>query len=195
MAARLRPIGNGALEIKILGALEAADPLMILEALHRQLSEHGRARVLFDIVDALSPPPGELWYRVAAEVDTLAEIDRVAVVGDAPWLESVGGAAQRPGEAVVKQFDQGSTEEALEWLAAESPEGDRAESPSATPVDGFATGLPAPPEIEHHPFELRDDAADAGADDELQHEIREAPPGSRADESRRGPDEGGSSTC
>jgi hypothetical protein len=122
MAIQLRETNEGrALEVQVSGKIAHEDYVHFAPAFEQQVLEHGKLRVLFDMIDFHGWKARALWDDLKFDLRHYTDIDRLALVGDKRWEKGMGIVCRPFTTAKVRYFDRNQIDEARRWL--ESNEG------------------------------------------------------------------------
>jgi hypothetical protein len=127
--------GGKVLETQISGKLSHDDYQRLVPEFERVLNEHGKARVLFDMVDFHGWEAGALWDDIKFDVKHFSDIERVAMVGDKHWEKGMSVFCKPFTTAKVRYFDRAHTAEARTWLQESL---DHATNPMEVPSESLA---------------------------------------------------------
>ena len=117
MPIRLNEENNGKrLAIHVTGKLIKDDYAEFVPAFERLVQQHGKLRVLFDMTDFHGWEVGAAWEDFKFGVAHFSDIERMALVGEKKWQESMAIFAKPFTNAQVRYFDHAKTTEAREWL-------------------------------------------------------------------------------
>lgn len=118
MSVELKELEQGKiLEIRLTGKLVAADYEMFLPAVERLVKQHGKLRLLVDLSDFHGWTVGALWQDLKFEIRHFADIDRLAIIGEAKWEQGMAAFCKPFTTAEVHYFDHTKPSEARDWVA------------------------------------------------------------------------------
>jgi len=118
MPVELKEIDNGRLlEVHLTGKLVKADYEMFLPAVERLVKQHGKIRMLVELHDFHGWKAGALWEDIKFDIKHFADIERLAITGEAKWEKGMAFFCKPFTTAKVRYFDHTKTAEAREWLA------------------------------------------------------------------------------
>ena len=102
--------------VRVSGKLvrEAYDTLV--PEIERLLKEHGKPRVLFDMVDFHGWRGDALWEDITFELTHFAHIERVAIVGDRKWEKGMSIFCKPLAPAEIRYFDRAQIDAARTWV-------------------------------------------------------------------------------
>lgn len=117
MTIQLNEKNNGKLlEIHVSGKLIKDDYAEFVPAFERLVRQHGKLRVLFDMIDFHGWEASAAWEDTKFAIHHFSDIDRLAVVGNKEWQHGVAIFAKPFTKAEVRYFDRGKAAEARQWL-------------------------------------------------------------------------------
>ncbi|MHB1215173.1 MAG: SpoIIAA family protein [Thiobacillus sp.] len=108
--------GGNVLVIHVSGKLEKADYARFVPAAERLIRQHGTLRVLFDMTDFHGWDAGAAWEDLKFGVEHVADIERIAMVGDKAWQHGMATFSKPFMKATVHYFDRADAAEARMWL-------------------------------------------------------------------------------
>lgn len=111
--------GGKILEIKVSGKLAHKDYLHFVPKFEQLLKEHGKVRVLFDMVDFHGWDGSALWDDIKFDVKHFADIERIAMIGDTTWEKGMSLFCGPFTTAKIHYFDHAKVGEARAWLKGE----------------------------------------------------------------------------
>jgi hypothetical protein len=118
MPVSLQERGNGELlEVHLTGRLTAADYEMFLPAVERLVNQHGKIRMLVDMVGFYGWTAGALWQDIKFEIRHFADVDRLAIIGEAKWEQAMVSFCKPFTTAEVRYFDHTQVSKARAWVA------------------------------------------------------------------------------
>ena len=100
----------------ITGKLEAEDYDLLVPEAERLINEHGKIRILAELVDFEGWSAGALWEECKLAYDHLKDIDRMAVVGDKSWEKGMTVFVKPFVGAKLKYFDASGRQAAIDWI-------------------------------------------------------------------------------
>jgi hypothetical protein len=111
--------GNGGrlLEVQASGKLTHDDYQHFVPEFDRLFKEHGKLRMLFQMVDFHGWQMSAIWDDIKFDVTHFKDIDRLAMVGDKKWEQGMSVFCRPFTTAKIRYFDQAAIEEARQWLA------------------------------------------------------------------------------
>jgi hypothetical protein len=103
-------------EIQVTGKLTKEDYRRFVPRIDDMVRQHGKVRILFDMVDFHGWKAGALWEDVKFDMKHFTDIDRLAIVGDKQWEKGMAVFCRPFTSAKVRYFDRSRIEEARTWL-------------------------------------------------------------------------------
>jgi SpoIIAA-like len=104
------------LVVHVSGKLTTPDYEIFVPEFERLVRQHGKLRVLFDMVGFLGWEAGALWEEIKFDVKHFADIERIAAVGDRKWQHGLTTFFKPFTAATTRYFDQADAAEARKWL-------------------------------------------------------------------------------
>jgi hypothetical protein len=118
MAIQLNEEGDGKiLAVHVSGKLTAADYAHFVPEFERLVRQHGKLRVLFDMTGFHGWEAGALWDDIKFGAKHFADIERLAMVGEAKWQKGMAAFCKPFTKATIQYFDHANAGEARKWLA------------------------------------------------------------------------------
>ncbi len=130
--------GGKIVVIEVSGKLVQADYEHLASEFERLVRRHGRLRVLFEMSDFHGWDASALWEDVKFDVKHFADIERLAMVGDARWQHGLATFWKPFTKATIRSFDHADTAAARKWLEAENETGDSGTGSGTSPRDSVA---------------------------------------------------------
>jgi hypothetical protein len=109
--------GGNFLTIYVSGILSQADYERFVPKFEQFVQQHGKLRVLFDMTDFHGWEAAAMWEELKFEAKHLANIERLAMVGDMNWQMVMTVFCKPFIKATIHYFDHGHAAEARLWLA------------------------------------------------------------------------------
>ncbi len=100
----------------ITGKLEREDYEELVPAVETLINEHGKIRVLVELVDFHGWSVGALWEDIKFDAKHFNDIERVAIVGDKAWEKGMSVFCKPFTTAEVRFFEVGEADEAGKWV-------------------------------------------------------------------------------
>jgi hypothetical protein len=119
MATQLEKCVGKLLEVRVSGTLAPQDYDCFVPEFERLGKEHGKIRVLFDIVDFHGWRAGALWPDLRFEFRRFANIERLALVRDRMWERTMSVFCTPFTTAQIRHFDRADLGLARAWLEGE----------------------------------------------------------------------------
>ena len=109
--------GGKVFNVRVSGTLEKADYEHFVPEFERLVRQHGKLRVLFDMVDFHGWEASAVWEDVKFGMKHLADIERIAMVGEKRWQRGMAIFSKPFIKAEVRYFDHTAAADARQWLA------------------------------------------------------------------------------
>lgn len=117
MAIKLNETAGGkVLEVRATGKLDHADYLLFGPEFERRISEHGKIRVMFEMIDFHGWEPAAVWDDIKLDLKHFRHIERVAMVGDKKWERGMAAFCKPFTTAKVRYFDMRDADKARQWI-------------------------------------------------------------------------------
>ena len=104
------------LELEVNGKLVDSDFQTLDPAFSKLVKQHGKIRVLVEMLDFHGWKGMALWDEVKFDCKHLSEIERLAVVGDKSWERFLSALCRPFVRTQVRYFDKISIDQARAWL-------------------------------------------------------------------------------
>jgi len=118
MAIKLNETNEGeVLEVQVSGKLAHEDYQHFVPEFERLLKQHGKIRVLFEMVDFHGWEGAAMWDDIKFDVKHFSDIDRLAMVGDRKWEKGMSIFCRPFTTAKIRYFDHTAIAEARAWVA------------------------------------------------------------------------------
>lgn len=115
---RITEIGGGKIiSIAITGTLEKSDYEAFVPEMDRLIEVHGKIRILLELEDFHGWTGGALWEDTKFAARHFADIDRLAIVGDARWEKGMAAFCRVFTTATVRYFDHENRSQAKAWIS------------------------------------------------------------------------------
>jgi hypothetical protein len=111
--------GGQVLEVQVRGKLAKEDYEQFVPGFERLVKQHGKVRVLFEMVDFHGWKVAALWADIKFDLKHLADIERLAMVGDKQWEKGMSVFCRPFTTAKIRYFDRAAVAEARAWLREE----------------------------------------------------------------------------
>ena len=98
------------------GKLAKADYEHFVPEFERLVRQNGKLRVLFDMTGFHGWDAGALWEDIKFDMKHFADIERLALVGEAKWQHGMATFCKPFTKATIRYFDHADTVEARKWL-------------------------------------------------------------------------------
>ena len=109
--------GGKVLEVRVTGKLAHVDYEQFVPEFERLVKQHGKIRVLFEMVDFHGWQAAALWDDIKFDVKHFSDIDRLAMVGDRKWEKGMSVFCRPFTTAKIRYFDHTAIAEARAWVA------------------------------------------------------------------------------
>jgi hypothetical protein len=114
--------GGNLVVVRVTGKLVKADYERCVPEFDRLIRQHGKLCLLFEFTDFHGWEGGALWDEIKLDIKHVADIERIAVVGDKKWEQGMATFYKPFTKATIRYFDQANAPEARKWLReAERP--------------------------------------------------------------------------
>ena len=114
--------GGNLVVVRVTGKLVKADYERCVPEFDRLIRQHGKLGLLFEFTDFHGWEGGALWDEIKLDIKHVADIERIAVVGDKKWEQGMATFYKPFTKATIRYFDQANAPEARKWLReAERP--------------------------------------------------------------------------
>jgi len=107
------------LEVKVSGKLTHEDYRLFVPEFEGLVNQHGKIRVLFEMVDFHGWEAGALWDDLKFDFKHFSDIERLAMVGDRKWEKGMSIFCKPFTAAKIRYFDHSQFEDAKAWLEAD----------------------------------------------------------------------------
>jgi hypothetical protein len=107
------------LEVQVSGKLAHEDYAHFVPVFERLVKEHGKIRVLFEMVDFHGWTAGALWDDVKFDLRHFSDIERLAMVGDKKWEKGMSVFCRPFTTATIRYFERSAIDEARVWLESD----------------------------------------------------------------------------
>jgi hypothetical protein len=104
------------LAIQVSGKLTKADYVYFAPEFERLVQLNGKLRVLFDLAEFQGWEGSALWECIKFDFKHFADIERIAMIGDARWEHGMAAFCKPFTKATVQYFDHGKIAGAWKWL-------------------------------------------------------------------------------
>jgi hypothetical protein len=111
--------GGKLISVQVSGTLEKADYDHFVPEFERLARQHGKLRVLFDMTGFHGWEASAAWEDFKFGMKHLADIERIAMVGEKRWQHGMAIFCKPFIKAEVHYFDQVACADAKIWLARE----------------------------------------------------------------------------
>ena len=108
--------GGKILIVHVSGKLVKADYEHFVPEAERLVRQHGKLRLLFVMTDFHGWDVGAAWEDFKFGVEHLADIERLAMVGEKKWQQGMATFCKPFTKAKIRYFDHADTADAKKWL-------------------------------------------------------------------------------
>lgn len=105
------------LAVHVSGILARADYERFVPEFERLVRQHGKLRVLFDMTGFHGWEAAAIWEEIKFDAKHLADIERLAMVGDKQWQQVMTTICKPFTRATTRYFDHTDAAGARKWLA------------------------------------------------------------------------------
>ena len=102
--------------LQVIGALEKRDYDVFAARLQEMVQEHGKLRLLVELVDFQGWTAGAVWEDVKLAFKHYDDIERLAIVGESRWEKGMAVLAKPFTAAKVRYFSVENRAEAERWI-------------------------------------------------------------------------------
>ena len=107
------------LAVRVSGRVAKEDYKHFVPQFERLVKEHGKIRVLFEMIDFHGWNTGALWEDIKFDFKHFMDIERIAMVGDKKWEKGMSTFCKPFTTAKIRYFDQSQIGEARSWLESD----------------------------------------------------------------------------
>ncbi len=107
---------NNIVSVRLTGKLTKDDYETFVPALEESIAEHGKIRLLVDLVDFHGWTAGALWEDIKFDAKHFRDIERLALVGDSKWEKGMATFCRPFTTAKIKYFNTAKREKAVQWI-------------------------------------------------------------------------------
>lgn len=111
--------GGKLLEVRVSGKLVHEDYQRFVPEFDRLAEQHGKIRLLFEMVDFHGWEPEAFWNDFKLGMKHYSDIERLAMVGDKKWEAWMSVLCRPFTAAQVRYFDYEAIDEARAWLESD----------------------------------------------------------------------------
>ncbi|MDD3816324.1 MAG: STAS/SEC14 domain-containing protein [Desulfocapsaceae bacterium] len=109
--------GGKVLILHVNGKLVKADYEYFVPEFERLIRQHGKIRLLFDMVGFHGWEASAAWEDLKFGIAHFADIERIAMVGEKSWQHGMAIFCKPFTKAAVRYFEQADAGEARKWLS------------------------------------------------------------------------------
>lgn len=114
--AEVKTPADRVVSLQVIGSLRQKDYDLFAAQLDSLIRQHGKLRVLVELVDFQGWTAGAAWKEVKLAIKHFDDIERVAIVGENRFERGMTGLAGAFTSAKVRYFDVERREEAESWI-------------------------------------------------------------------------------
>jgi hypothetical protein len=107
------------LHVKVTGKLTKEDYEAFAPIVDKQIGEHGKIRILFEMHDFHGWTAGALWDDLKFDFKHWKDIERLGIVGESKWEAGMAVFCKPFTTAKIQYFDHAKLNEAKAWIAAD----------------------------------------------------------------------------
>ena len=104
------------LSVRVSGKLTKADYQHFVPEMEKLIIDHGKIRILFEMVDFHGWDAAALWEDMKLDFKHFKDIERLAMVGDKAWEEGMSFFCKPFTTAEVRYFGHHEMERARQWI-------------------------------------------------------------------------------
>ena len=104
------------LNVRVSGKLKKADYEVFVPEFEKAISEHGRIRVLFEMVDFRGWRAAALWEDIKL-LKHFDGVERIAMVGEKAWQAGMSVFCKPFTKAEVRYFEHPDIDQAHQWVS------------------------------------------------------------------------------
>lgn len=108
---------NNVIRLKVTGKLTKEDYQTFVPELEKWIEQHGKIRILFDMVDFHGWTLSAGWEDTKLAFKHFSDIERVALVGDKAWEHGMAIFCNPFTAARIRYFDHENRDNAMTWIA------------------------------------------------------------------------------
>jgi len=121
------PNGTNLLVVHASGKLTKEDYLYLTPEIERLVQQHGKVRLLFEMIDFHGWDVGAAWEDLKIGLDHFNDIERMALVGEKKWQQGMVAFVKPFTKAEVRYFERAEAATARRWV-----EGNQVQSKAGT---------------------------------------------------------------
>jgi hypothetical protein len=108
--------GGKGLEVQVSGKLIREDYKHLVPEFERLVKQHGKLRVLFEVADLDGCEASAVWDDIKFSSKHFSDIERLAMVGDKQWEQTLTTICRPFMTAELRYFDRAAIAQARGWL-------------------------------------------------------------------------------
>jgi hypothetical protein len=109
--------GGRILVVHVTGKLVKADYAPFVHEFERLFRQYGKLRLLFDMTGLHGWDAGAAWEDLKFDIKHFSDIDRLAMIGEKKWQETMGTFFKPFTKATIRYFDHADAADARKWLS------------------------------------------------------------------------------
>jgi hypothetical protein len=109
--------GGRILVVHVTGKLVKADYAPFVHEFEQLFRQYGKLRLLFDMTGLHGWDAGAAWEDLKFDIKHFSDIDRLAMVGEKKWQETMGTFFKLFTKATIRYFDHVDAADARKWLS------------------------------------------------------------------------------
>jgi hypothetical protein len=102
--------------IRVSGKLDADDYQRFVPLFEEAIAEHGKIRLIFEMVDFHGWKAGALWEDLKVDFKHFNDLERIAFIGDRAWEKGMSVFCRPFTTAKIRYFEHDQREEARRWI-------------------------------------------------------------------------------
>jgi hypothetical protein len=104
------------MQIRLAGKLSVEDYELFVPKIERSILEHGKIRIILELIDFHGWTAGALWEDVKFDARHFNDIERLAIIGDSKWEKGMAIFCKPFTSASIRYFDVNEIDEAKQWI-------------------------------------------------------------------------------
>ena len=104
------------LHVRAMGKLTKESYETFVPLVDRQIEEHGKIRILFEMHDFHGWTAGAMWEDLKFDFKHWKDVERLAIVGESKWEKGMAVFCKPFTSAKIQYFDHTKLSEATTWL-------------------------------------------------------------------------------
>ena len=103
--------------VHVSGKLAKADYELFVPEVEQLVRQHGKLSMLFDMTGFHGWEAGALWEDTKFAIKHFSDIEKLAMVGEKKWQQSMAMFGKSFTKATIRYFDHADIAEAMKWVA------------------------------------------------------------------------------